>query len=480
MNMWIYLSANGKLPTGGPVILQPSTFKLKPSRCNRRPPMGFSPAPPRHERAGERRLRFRRSEQGSALLITLVMGLLFGMLLMYFYLPLVNNQRISVVRSQAWNASLALAEAGAEEALAQMNPGAAPTGVDLTANGWGPPSSAGFYGPVSRSLTDGSYQVAYSSTLPPTIYATGYVSVPFLSATLTRAISVTTSNLPLYSAALVGINSIQLNGSGVETDSFNSANTNLSTNGQYDPAKASTNGSVASVNGPVNLGNHTISGTLDLGPTAPFTSTTGQVSGGILTNFNPTFDDVVYPAHVSFVPPAAPLVAFNYTTNGAAYNYAFLASGDYQISSLNGTTYVAPGANVRLQITTSSSPTLILVDGTGTGPTAGHLTIYMAGTSFNLAGGTFANGGNALNLTYYGMPSNTSIKFNGNAAFIGTVYAPEANVTITGGGSSAFNFVGALIANSVVMNGHFLFHFDEDLLTAGPSRGFVATSWQEL
>ena len=102
MNMWIYLSANGKLPTGGPVILQPSTFNLKPSRRNRRP-LASSPSPPRQERAGEKRLRFRRSEQGSALLITLVMGLLFGMLLMYFYLPLVNNQRISVVRSRPGN-----------------------------------------------------------------------------------------------------------------------------------------------------------------------------------------------------------------------------------------------------------------------------------------------------------------------------------------------------------------------------------------
>jgi hypothetical protein len=30
------------------------------------------------------------------------------------------------------------------------------------------------------------------------------------------------------------------------------------------------------------------------------------------------------------------------------------------------------------------------------------------------------------------------------------------------------------------LNGHYDFHYDESLATNGPTRGFIATSWQEL
>jgi len=34
--------------------------------------------------------------------------------------------------------------------------------------------------------------------------------------------------------------------------------------------------------------------------------------------------------------------------------------------------------------------------------------------------------------------------------------------------------------NSVVMNGHFNFHYDENLKRIGPAVGFVVSSWKEL
>ena len=59
------------------------------------------------------------------------------------------------------------------------------------------------------------------------------------------------------------------------------------------------------------------------------------------------------------------------------------------------------------------------------------------------------------------------------------MYAPNAALTLNGGGSNN-GFIGSCIVNSIVMNGHYDFHFDENLLTAGPRRGYLATSWQEL
>ncbi|HWX19837.1 MAG TPA: hypothetical protein VN578_08015 [Candidatus Binatia bacterium] len=416
----------------------------------------------------------RRGEQGSVLLITMFVAVMFGLLLLYCYLPLVNNQRVSVSRSQAWNGALTMAEAGVEEALAQLNPGAAYTGVDRTANGWGSPVGT-IYGPKSRTLADGTYDVSYTTDVQPIIYSTGHVAVPLVSATLTRVLRVATTNVPLYNDALVAIHGITMNGSGISADSFNSANTNLSTNGQYDPLKAGTNGNIASVYGPIDLGNHTINGDVAVGPGV--TPPSGGVTGAISTNFNPTLPDVVYPANAVFLPAGLPNVLLNFLTGGTLYNYAFVTSGDFLVSSLSGNIYVGPNAVVRLKVTASSSPSGILVDGTG--PTAGHLTIYMAGPSFSLSGGAFANGGNATNLTYLGMPSNTSISMSGNAQFIGTIYAPEASVTLGGGGSNPYDFMGSCIANSVTMNGHFRFHFDENLIN-GASRGYVAVSWREL
>ena len=113
-------------------------------------------------------------ERGSALMVTLFVTttLLIGI---GSYLLLVSAQYVSVARSQAWNGAMTMAESGAEEALAQLNPGAAvavPV-IDRTANGWGAPS-AGFYGPISRAVTNsGSYSVVFSDVKYPIIYSTG-------------------------------------------------------------------------------------------------------------------------------------------------------------------------------------------------------------------------------------------------------------------------------------------------------------------
>src|SRR5690242_5677562 len=93
------------------------------------------------------------SRQGSVLMVTLFMVSLIGFFL-FAYLYLIRTQRTQVARSQAWNGAMAMAEAGLEEALAHLNPGApAPTNYDRTSNGWGA-AAGGYYGPVSRTLTN--------------------------------------------------------------------------------------------------------------------------------------------------------------------------------------------------------------------------------------------------------------------------------------------------------------------------------------
>src|SRR5215831_12982790 len=144
-------------------------------------------------------LHNRRSDEGTILIVTLFIAFLFGLFL-FSYLNSVQQQKSLVARSQAWNCSLTLAEGGVEEALAQLNPGAPQPVIDRTANGWGA-ASGGLYGPVSRSLSSGSYSVVFSTDTFPIIYSTGYVTVPALSATLTRVVRVGTTNAPLFPVA---------------------------------------------------------------------------------------------------------------------------------------------------------------------------------------------------------------------------------------------------------------------------------------
>jgi hypothetical protein len=285
-----------------------------------------------------------------------------------------------------------------------------------------------------------------------------------------------TSTAPLFSVALGSRNGIDLKGNGVSTDSFNSALAALSTNGKFDPSKTSTNGDIASIAGIVNVGNANVSGSLSLGPTATDSiSKNGFVQGGVSQDFNVEFEDVVMP-QTSWVPALA--LKTPSVINGVSYQYVFNVSGDYTIDSLSANVYVASNTTVRLKLTSNAKPGTFEVDGFGSG--AGKLSIYMDGPIFDLSGGELVDGGNAANFSYYGTTNNTQISFGGNAAFTGTMYAPEADIKLGGGGNADYDIVGSIIGNTITLNGHFHFHFDENLLAAGPSRGFVATSWREL
>jgi hypothetical protein len=421
-----------------------------------------------------------KGEQGSVLMVTLFMASLLGIFLV-FYLNLIHGQRNLVARSQAWNAALTLAEAGAEEALAHLNPGAPAPVIDRATNGWGGPVD-GLYGPMSRSLQAGTYSVVCTTDACPIIYSTGYVTIPALSGKISRVIRVTTTNAGLFTVGMAAKYNINFNGNGIATDSFNSSLPTLSSNGYYTPTLTSTNGDVASVGGLVNVGNGDVNGEVLLGPTATDSvSKNGTVSGGVYNDFNVEFADVVLPATTWSAPsllqhPLLPLLE----SDGVLYDYVFDGlggGGDIVVSSLSGNIYIGPNVHVRLLVQNTSSPTYIRV--AGTGASAGQLTVYMDGPSFALGGSSTIDSGNATNFTYFGTTNNTQVTFSGNASFTGTIYAPQANFALGGGGSSSYDFVGSSVTRTVTMNGHYKFHYDENLLKY-LNRGFVPTSWREL
>ncbi|HSH14605.1 MAG TPA: hypothetical protein VLD18_01130, partial [Verrucomicrobiae bacterium] len=60
------------------------------------------------------------------------------------------------------------------------------------------------------------------------------------------------------------------------------------------------------------------------------------------------------------------------------------------------------------------------------------------------------------------------------------IYAPQAHLSLGGGGSTAYDFVGASVSRTVQMNGHFNFHYDEALGRTDTEGLFVIASWNEL
>ena len=154
-----------------------------------------------------------------------------------------------------------------------------------------------------------------------------------------------------------------------------------------------------------------------------------------------------------------------YTTNSvtATNTYDHIldnSGGRYYVDSLSGNTIVtAPDVQLVIGngLSMSGKDTFIVAPGA-------NIKVYSAGTSCTVGGnGVINQNGLAQNFILTCTPSVTSFTFNGNGEFIGVLVAPDAHVTMNGGGKADNDFMGALIADSITMNGHFSFHYDEAL-----------------
>jgi len=162
--------------------------------------------------------------------------------------------------------------------------------------------------------------------------------------------------------------------------------------------------------------------------------------------------------------------------NPTPYDH-ILDTGDYYLSGIaNGEQMLVRG-NARLWVAGSiamQGASQITIANTGT------LKVWVAGEVDIKGNGVVNSTSDATHLALYGLPTCTSISLGGNAAWTGTIYAPQADFKSGGGGSDNYDVVGAVIVNTVSMNGHFEFHYDENLGRNGPSGAFVISSWVEL
>lgn len=466
----------------------------------------------------------RGSERGSVLLISLFTAVIIGVTLAS-YLILTQSQNISIARSQNWNSAIALAEAGAEEALAQLNRSAPyfepSAGTNnLASNGWTDMGGMVFVSPI-RFLGNDYYVATITfNGSTPVIYATGNVamassygyapSAMFAVAGVngdspwtykSRLVKVNTKVDSLFSVAMAAKETIDLAGKNVTTDSFDSADPNFSNGGLYpagDLNKTKANGDVctdAVIIDSLDIGNAKIKGkaktgpggTIGIGPNGSVgdrawveSGTKGIKDGWSANDFNVYFPDVTLPATTWYSVSETPGGGNGSpaTINGIYYDHAFFSSGDYVVNTYSKL-YIGTNANVRIK-TTANIKLTGNNDQIRIAPVNASLRYYMVAASFSIKGqGVVNESGNAANFYYYGLPSNTSVDFGGNAAFTGAIYAPQAAFSLGGGGNDTYDFVGASVTRTVKMNGHFRFHYDENLARVGGNRGFIPINWAE-
>lgn len=409
------------------------------------------------------RFPFPQKNSGSVLLATMIFVLAIAAYMIY-YLQMIQNSNQTVARAQRWNAALPIAEAGIEEGMANIN------SVAITTV-----AGASDFSIPPRNLNGGTYSVSgVASGVTNIITSIGSVRAPITGDLITRTVRVTAQRQALFSKGMISMTFIDMNGNSVASDSWNSHDNSKSNQGHYTSGYSGSNGDVAAVNGIVNIGNHTIKGDLYLGPNSSLQR--GDVTGTVYTDWNIPFPPVIMPTNdassnaITWV--AAPGTnTHTFTTNNN--------NGYFYIDD-NGSITVETNTKVTLYVRkTSYVPTGINIKGGTTN--AGTIIMYQESGTLDMSGNGIGGAVNNRpeNFVYFGMPGVTAIIFSGNNSFVGVVYAPNAAMTLNGGGNSD-GFIGSLIVKSVTMNGNnYNFHYDESLM--GYYYGYyVVGSWEEL
>jgi hypothetical protein len=302
------------------------------------------------------------------------------------------------------------------------------------------------------------------------------------------------TNEPLFQFAMSAKHGISMNGQNLRTDSFDSA-TNSPYNdgfGHYTngPGTWKANGDIAcndtltnaSYTGSVNIFGKVATGpagTVNLGSSGMIgdeawqsdPSHYGMIQPGWFTeDMNISFPSVVVPTTNATWQAVNGNSLFG-VINGETYDI-ILAGGvlgaDYYMSGnqvLSGKIYVI--GKVRLLV-----PTKINMSGTDkiTLAPGARFQLFADCAIASIGGNGVQNPGMAADFCFFGTDTNTRLAYGGNAAFAGVFYAPNADMTLSGGGGGLLDFSGSVMAKTIKLTGNFSFHYDESLKHSGWQR----------
>jgi hypothetical protein len=398
------------------------------------------------------------ARQGNTLIIVLTFCVAIGMVLASI-LKLTSARYTNSIRSTDWNGAIPVLEAGVEEAMTHLHDDSS-----ISANGW---TAVTYSGPLvyqkQRTFSDGSYFVAtiYNTNAnAPLIFSQGCVRSPLKNSRyISRMVRVTTTNPPtIFTKAMATIGPILMHGGGL-VDGFDSRNGRYSAVTNHSaPSDIATDSTASPA---VSLGGATINGSVSTGPG-------GTITGGTITGTTNNDMNVAFPSNS---PPTGPFQSLPGSSLVGAVLGVPLGNNSYSASSFtsSGTPLIITG-NATLYVSgdfkISGGGSIIVMPGAS-------LKLYAGGDVDIGGGGIVNNPGQAANVSLIGLSSCTSIKYSGSPDFIGTINAPQADLTMSGG-SEVF---GAIIAKSATFNGGVGLHYDAALAVSGL---LVVTGWKEL
>jgi len=423
-------------------------------------------------------LRVRDRRRGSVLLTAMLFATALAIGLAG-YATLARQAVNTAQRTFHVRDALGLAESGLEEAIdcfRQMDAGvgAATAWADWTLSGGNARRTLPPFDRDGRALaTVKIYVRGYDGTLgPPLVFAQATL-VPFDgSLPIKRTAQLSLEKQNFFLRALVGRQGLAFSGQ-ASTDSYNSNPSGSATGpwAAYPGTGARTNTLVIVPSGTISLGSQSsIGGNLALGagvtPPPP-----NKVSGTITTNFRGDFPLPIYPTAAGVsrsyalgatIPATLPVAGHLPASDGRYY-------------------YFCTGATIANVTIAANRPVTIVGTitalGAGLALQAGaSLMVYIDG-AVNAGNNAISNSNWAGSLQIFTSTS-ASCTIGGNGNIYACLYAPNAALTCSGGGSTGM-LVGSYVARTISSGGHMDFHYDEALQLPTAGSPWTITGWYE-
>jgi len=434
--------------------------------------------------------------QDGSLLITAAICAGIMAILVGGFLSFISNEYTFNLRSHRWTQALHIAEGGVDRAVAEFN-NYYITGLGgfSSSRGWYN-AGGGTYWYYTSSFTNnygeniGSMYVSVNNvgTANPYIFAYGGSPTTPRGPFIYRAVQSRLVASGRFPAALVAKQKVDMNGNNVYTDSYDSTDPAKSTGALYDPSKRFPNGDVASndtVTNSVAIGNADIYGLAATGPN-------GTITMGAQGSVGPTFNSserattvaeaiakgwIRNDFQVDIPDVQLPSGATSWTSLGTLNSDRTLTAGDYWVDRVSCSAkevITITGGRVRLYVSgdfSMSAQSLLVIE-----PGA-SVEVYCGGSVTLTGNGVINNSSQPVKCQFFGLSTSTSWSVNGNGQWVGTIYAPQANMALTGGGARG-DMSGAIVAKNITLNGQVQFHYDESLRTSGPTASYNVASWQ--
>jgi hypothetical protein len=339
---------------------------------------------------------------------------------------------------------------------------------------------------VQSSMDLSNWTSIYTNFLSPTGFTAGFSATN--GTEYYRVMEISNAFVGLYWNAITVATHLAISGDNCRIDSFDSSKPLYSTGGQYDVTKAQAKATIATAsvtNGDLDIGNANVYGRVLTGP--------GTVQTNVLIVSNGAVGDTNWNATSAGIQPGAWSGDFNVMLPDLGPVYGgglpwltslpapvggtvYLNTANYMISPsdpyITNQLCITGFASIWVQ-GSYSMPSIVMSNflanlfisvGTSTG----------SGDSLTIgAQGPINTPGRAGWMGIFGLPSLTSITItnsgtgsagtNGSVTFVGTIYAPEADVSGGGNSTNTLETAGAMTVRSLDMRGHWNFHFDQVL-----------------